>query len=127
MECRQRKWLKVEESGRLRELLGKDEVFERDREASLSMQPAICDDGDVVVGRDGFKHGDGDGYVVLVFRISLTKNKGIAKEDHLAVDVFNNYDECFCCSMNLLVPTEIWDDRQIDPQQCASDWLNLSL
>jgi hypothetical protein len=57
----------------------------------------------------------------------LTKNKGIAEEDDFAVDIFNQDDERFCRSVDLLVPTEIWDDRQIDSQKRASDWLDLSL
>ena len=92
-------------------------MFEGDREASLGMQPAVCDDGNVVIGRDGLGHGNGDGYIVLLLCISLTENKGIAEEDNFAVDVFNQDDERFCRSVDLLVPTEIWDDRQIDSQK----------
>jgi len=48
---------------------------------------------------------------VLIFGVPLVKHKGIAKEDDLAIEVFHHDDEeSLHGSMNLFVPTEIWQD-----------------
>ena len=74
------------------------------------MQPTVGYDGDVVIGRDGLKHGDGQGDVVLVLGVSLTKDERVMEEDDLAIHVLDQDPEGLGASMNLLVPSEVGND-----------------
>jgi hypothetical protein len=85
--------LEVEESRGRGELLGEDEVLEREREASFGVHPAVRDDRDEVVGRERIEHRDGEGDVVVLLGVALTEHELIVEEDDLAVDVFDDDPE----------------------------------
>jgi hypothetical protein len=44
---------------------------------------------------------------MLIFRISLTQNEGVMKEDNLSIDIFHNNEEGLCSAVDLIVPAEI--------------------
>ena len=97
------------------ELVWEDEVLEGNRKTCLRVKPAIRNDGDVVVGRDRFKHGHRDSDTVLVLRIPLAKNEGVVEQYYLAVNIFDDNPEGFRSAMDFLIPTEIRNDGQVYP------------
>jgi len=119
--------LEVEEGGRWRELFGKDKMLERNRDAGLRVQPSVRDDGDEVVRRNGFKHWDGDGDVVLVMLhngVLLPEDERIVEEDDLAIDILDEDGERLSITMNLLFPTEVWGNGEVDAKEGTCDGLN---
>ena len=74
----------------------------------------ICNDAEIVVGRNGFKHGNGDGYIVLILCLSLAKNKQITEKNDLPIDVLDHNGKCFFCPMNFLIPAEVKDHEQVN-------------
>ena len=70
-------------------------MLEGDRQASLAVEPAVRNDGDVVVRGNWLEHGHGKCHIVLVFGISLAKDKCVVEQDDLAVDVLNEDPESF--------------------------------
>ena len=117
--------LEVKERSGRREFLRQDQVLEGDGESSLGMKPAVGDNGDVVVGWDGFEHRYSERDVVLVLCIPLSQDELVVEEDNLAVDVLNKDPERLGTTMNFLVPSEVWRDGQVYPQECSSDRLDL--
>lgn len=91
------------------------------------MEPPIGNEGDVVIGRDGLEHRNGDGDVVLVLGISLAKLEDIMEEDHLTIDIFDEDVERLGSSVDLRVPLEVGYDREVNAKEGARDWLDLSL
>ena len=85
-------------------------MLERDRETCLCMQPTVRDDGDVIVWRDGLKHGHRQCNVVLVLGVPLTQNEVVVEQNNLAVDVFDEDQEVFSHAMDLLIPLEVRND-----------------
>lgn len=79
------------------------------------MQPAIGDNGDIVIGGDGLEHGNSESDVVLIFRISLSKDEGVVEENNLPVDIFYYDQEGFGRAVDLFVPSEIGNDGKINP------------
>ena len=75
------------------------------------MQPSVGDDGDVVVGRDGFEHRHRKRDVVLILGVSLTQNEGIVEKNNFAIDVFDQDEEGFCSAVDFFVPSEVRNDR----------------
>ena len=67
--------LEVEERGRWRELLGEDEMLERNRDTSLRVEPSVGDDGDEVVRWNRVEHWNGDRDVMFQFGVFLSKDK----------------------------------------------------
>ena len=102
-------------------------MLERDRETCLRMQPTVRDDGDIVIRRNGLKHGHRQCNVVLILGVSLTQNEVVMEQDNLAVDVFDEDEEVFCRAVDLLVPPEVRNNGKIDAKQRAGDGLNLRL
>ena len=49
------------------------------------------------------------------------------EEDNLSIHVFHRDKEGFGSAMDLLIPTEVWDYGQVDPEKRARDGLDLSL
>lgn len=90
------------------------------------MKPAIGDDGDVVVWRHRFKHGDSESNTVLIFCVSLTKHEGVMEEDDFSIYVFNHDPKRFRRTVHFLVPAKVRRDGQINAKEGASDRLNLS-
>ena len=127
MEGGNRKMLEVEESGRWRELLGKDEMLERNRDASLRVQPSVGDDGDEVVRRNRFEHRNCDGNVVFHLDVLLSEDERIAEEDHLAVDILNEDCERLSVAMSFLVPTEVRDNGEVNAKEGTCNRLNRGL
>ena len=91
------------------------------------MKPAVRDDRDVVVWRDGLEHRNSQGDVVLVLGISLPQNKAVVEENNFAVNIFHKDDKCLCATVSLLVPPEVRDDRKINAKQRACNGLDLCL
>jgi len=121
-----RKMLEVEESGRRGEFLGKDEMFERNRDASLRVQPSVRDYGDKVVRWNGVEHWDSDCNVVfhLHLGVFLSKDERIAEEDDLAIDILDEDSERLSTPVDLLVPTEVRDNGEVDTKEGTCDRLN---
>ena len=93
VESGNRKMLEVEESCRWRELFGKDEMLEGNRDASLRVQPSVRNDGDEVVRGNRFEHRDCDGNVVFRLGVSLPKDECITEEDDFTINIFNEDSE----------------------------------
>ena len=91
------------------------------------MQPAVGDDGDVVVRRDRLEHGNRERHVVLFLSVPLPENEGVVEEYDLAIDVLDKDPERLGPTVDLLNPPEIGDDSKVDAEQRASDGLNLGL
>ena len=91
------------------------------------MQPTVRDDGDVIVWRNRLEHGHRQCNIMLVLGVSLTQNEVVMEQNDLTVNVFDEDEEIFCCAVDLLVPSEIGNDREIDAKQKAGDGLNLRL
>jgi len=119
-----RKMLEIKESGWRRELLGEDEVLERNRDASLRVQPSVREDGDEVVWRNGVEHRNGDCDVVFHIGVLLSKDERIAEENDFAIHIL--YEDCERLStpMNPLVPLEVRDNGEVDAKEGTSDRLN---
>ena len=122
-----REVLEVEESGRWRELFGKDEMFERNRDASLRVQPSVRNDGDEVVRWNGFEHWNGDGDVVVRPGVLLPKDECIGKEDDFAIDILDEDGERLSIAMNLIVPFEVGGNGEVDAEEGTCDRLNCGL
>ena len=122
-----RKVLEVEEGGWWRELLGEDEVLERNRDAGLRVQPSVGDNGDEVVRWNRVEHWNGDCDVVLHFGVLLSENEGIGEKDDFAIDILDEDCERLSTSMNLLVPTEVRDNGEVDAEEGTSNRLNRGL
>lgn len=88
-----RKRLEVEESGGWRELLGKDEMLERNGNAGLRVQPSVRDDGDEVVRWNRIEHWNGNCDVVFHFGVLLSKDERIAEEDDFTIDILDEDSE----------------------------------
>jgi hypothetical protein len=121
------KGLEVEKGGRGRELLREDKMLEGNGEPRLGVEPSVRDKGDVVVGWDGFEHGDSDRDIMFVLGVSLAELEGIMEEDDLAVDVFNEDVERLGTTVDLGIPLEVGDDGEVDAKEGAGDGLYLSL
>jgi hypothetical protein len=52
-----------------------------------------------------------------MFHVLLAEDKRVMEENHLAINILHYDEECLGCSMDLLVPAEIWDGGQVDPEQ----------
>lgn len=102
--------LEVEERSRSWEFIRQDKVFEGDGQPCFSMQPPIRNHGDVVVGRNGFEHGDGESDVMFVGGVALAEHEHVVEEDDFAVDIFDENMEGFGASVNFGVPLEIGRD-----------------
>ena len=127
MEGGDGKVLEVEEGGRWGELLGKDEMLERNRNASLRVQPSVGKDGDEVVRWNGVEHRNGDCNVVFHLGIFLSEDESIAKEDDFGIDILNEDSERLGTTMNLLIPTEVRDNGKVDAKEGTCDRLNRGL
>ena len=57
----------------------------------------------------------------------LAKHEAVMKEDDLSIDIFNNYQKCFGCAVNLLISAKIRDDGKVDTKERSSNGLDLSL
>ena len=64
---------------------------------------------------------------MLVLGVTLTEDEGVVEEDNFAIDILDDDPEGFRSTMNLLVPSEIGDDRQVDTEKRAGDRLDLCL
>lgn len=64
---------------------------------------------------------------MFVLCVSLTENEGIMEEDDFPIDVFHDYPERFGRAVDLLIPLEVGDNREIYPKKRACDGLNLGL
>jgi hypothetical protein len=64
---------------------------------------------------------------VLILRIALAEDEGVLIEDNLAVDVFYDDEERLRTTVDTLIPLEVGDDREVNPDERASDRLNLRL
>jgi len=102
-------------------------MLERDWETCLRMQPTVRDDGDIVVWRNWLEHGHRQCNIMLVLGVSLTQNEVVMEKDDFAVDVFDEDKEVFCRAVDLLVPSEVRNDRKIDTKQRSGDGLDLRL
>ena len=122
-----REMLKVEESGRWRELLGEDEMLERNRDAGLRVQPSVGDDGNEIIGRNRFEHWNSDCDVVFHLGVLLSKNECIAEEDNLSIDILNENIERFGTPVNFLVPTEVRYNGDVNAKEGACDGLDRGL
>ena len=94
-------------------------MLEGDGKAGLGSQPTVGDDGDVVVGRDGLEHGNGEGGDIgrMVAEV--------VEEDDLAVDVLDEDPEGLARSVDLFIPSEVGNNSQIDAKEGVDDWLDL--
>jgi hypothetical protein len=126
VESRDGERLKVEKSCGRRELLGKNEMFEGERETSFGMEPSIRDDRDEVVGRQRIHHRNGEGDVVILFSVTLAEDELVVEENDLSVDIFNEDPERFRCAVDLLLPLEVGSDGELDSEKRSSDRLNVS-
>ena len=102
-------------------------MLERDRKPRLSVQPPIRDKADVVVGRNGLEHRNGDGDVVFVRGVALAEDKGVVEEDDFAVDVFDEDVEGFGAAVHFGVPLEVGGDGEVDAEERAGDGLDLGV
>ena len=117
--------MKVEKGGGSGELLGEDEVLERDGKAGLGVEPAVGYNGDVVVGWDGLEHGDSERETVFVLAISLTKGESVMEENNFTVDILNSDPERFHIAVDLGIPLEVGHDSHVDTQERPSDRLDV--
>ena len=64
---------------------------------------------------------------MLTFRISLSEDESVVEEDRFTVDIFDHDDELLSATTNLLIPSEVRSDRQIDTKQQSHNGLYLRL
>jgi hypothetical protein len=79
-------------------------MLERNREPGLGVQPALRDDGNVVVGWNRLGDRDGEGDVVLIFGSALPEDKGVGEKYDLAVNILGHDVEGIGVAVDLLVP-----------------------
>ena len=102
-------------------------MLEGNRDASLGVQPSVGDDGDEVVRRDGFKHWNGDGDVVVRLDVLFPKDERIVEEDDFSIDILDEDGERLSIAMSFLVPTEVRGDGEIEAKEGARNRLNCGL
>ena len=119
-----REMLEIEESGRWGELLGEDEMFERNGDAGFRVQPSIGNDGDEVVRGNGVEHRDGNRDVVFHFGVFLPEDECVTEKNNFAIDIFYEDRERLSTAMDSLVPTEVRDDSEVDTKEGTGNRLN---
>jgi hypothetical protein len=89
-------------------------VLERDWEAALRVKPSIGNDGDVVVGRDRLVHWNSESNGVLILCVALAQNELIMEEDDFAIDVFNQDPKDLRFPVEIIFPSEVGRNREIN-------------
>ena len=65
--------------------------------------------------------------VTFIFCIALTKLEGVMGEDDLSIDILDENPKGLGSTVDLLVPPEVGNDREVHTEKRAGDRLDLCL
>lgn len=57
------------------------------------MEPAVRNDRDEVVGREGIHHRDSKCHVMILFGVALTEDELVVEENDFSIDIFDEDPE----------------------------------